>query len=1070
MKFNTDEKHSSQIPALQLFIQMGYEYLPPRQALEERDNKTSNVILEHILTKKLKEINRINYKGKDYLFSEDNIKSGLEKIKNVPYNNLLSNNQEIYDLITLGTSLKQTIDGNSKSYTLNYIDWKNWENNQFHVTAEYTVERTSFNETIRPDIVLFVNGIPLVVIECKAPKIEVKEGISQMIRNQTDDYIPKLFIYSQLLIATNKNTVKYATTGTQLKFWSVWQEKIFQESEIEPIINTPLTPENKHKLFKETPCFSECQDYFEQLESQGKRLVTTQDLTLYSLCYRQRLLELIYQFTLFDQGIRKIARYQQYFTVKNLLKYIKEYDKNGKRKGGVIWQTQGSGKSLTMVMMAKALVLDPEIINPRIILVTDREALDTQLKDTFANCGLDPKKAKSGRHLIDLIEENKASIITTIINKFASAVNIRNFQDPSDNIFVLVDESHRSQHGQSFHPKMRQVFPNGCYLGFTGTPLMKREKNTFSQFGGLIPGTEYTIDQAVKDGAVVPLVYEGRYTEQEVNKRPLDVWFERYCQGLNEAQKADLKRKYSRISQLNQAEQVIYSRAFDISEHYREFWQNTGFKAQLVAPNKRTALKYKQCLDEFGYVSSEVIISPPDTREGNDDPTQDTDDLIVKFWKQMIARYGSEKNYNEQVINSFKYGNNPEILIVVDKLITGFDAPRNTVLYLTRKLRDHTLLQAIARVNRLYSDDYTKKVKDFGYVIDYEGVLEEIEKALKTYSSWQDFDYNDLKGTLQNIDVEIDKLGQHYANLLDIFKTVDNPQDEEAYKRILSDEQKRDDFYEKLAIFSKTLSIALSSQKFLDKTPPSLITTYKKDLKRFHNLKAAVKLLYSESVDYRDVDPKIRKLLDTHLHASEITQIVAPFNLFDDVSFESALAQQKTDASKADLITSITKRTINEKLEEDPAFYSEFSELINQTIADYHASRISEAEYYQKTQEIREKILHRDQTDIPQDFLTNPDAIAFFGLIKPFITTHENDPQRCQQISEDTTLAILEIINNYCIVDWQNNEDIHKKIMNKIDDFLYDDLGDRKGIKLTPDEMDNLIEQTLLLARRRLGN
>ena len=411
--FEFNEKYLSQIPALQLLINLGYKYLLPKEALSERQQKKRNVILENILTKKLKELNQISFRGREYPFSEENIQTAVEKLKDIKYDGLVNTNEQIYDSITLGTSLEQTIEGNKKSYSLKYIDWDNWKNNDFHVTAEFSVERTSSKETARPDIILFVNGIPFTVIECKKPDIEVEEAVTQNIRNQQEDYIPKLFIYTQLIIATNKNKVKYATTGTASKFWSVWREKEFKESKVSTLINTSVDKEANDKLFA-THDFSKACYYFDELARQ-KREVTGQDKDLYSLCRPDRLLDLTYQFTVFDAGDRKIARYQQYFSVKKILKRVQKFDTKGRRQGGVIWHTQGSGKSLTMVMLAKAIALDSKISNPRIILVTDRRSLDKQLKNTFVSCDLEPQQAKTGRHLLELLEADKTSIITTIV-------------------------------------------------------------------------------------------------------------------------------------------------------------------------------------------------------------------------------------------------------------------------------------------------------------------------------------------------------------------------------------------------------------------------------------------------------------------------------------------------------------------------------------------------------------------------------------------------------------------------------------------------------------------------------
>jgi type I restriction enzyme R subunit len=1063
--FQFNEEYLSQIPALQLLINLGYKYLPPKEVHKQRRGKLSNVLLEDILNSQLQELNRITFKGQEYLFSEANIQEAILRLKNIRYDGLLKTNEAIYDYLTLGTSLEQTIDGNSKSYSLRYIDWRNWQNNVFHVVAEFSVERTRSTETIRPDIVLFVNGIPFAVIECKSPKNDVEQAVSQSIRNQRDEFIPKLFTYTQLLLATNKNDVKYATVGTSAKFWGFWREELDQEEDITTLVNTPLPEDQKNRLFSDE--FKPARTYFDNLAAAGTRQNTTQDRTIYSLCRPERLLDLTYQFTVFDAGVRKIARYQQFFAVKNILQRVKQVDTQGRRKGGVIWHTQGSGKSLTMVMMGRALALDPDISNPRIVLVTDRVDLDEQIKKTFASCGMQPVQANSGRHLIKLIEK-KVNIITTIIHKFTAALQVRKFSDPDPNIFILVDESHRSQYG-SFHPKMKQMFPNGCYLGFTGTPLMKKQKSTFQKFGGIIDPS-YTISRAVEDGAVVPLLYEGRHSEQEVNQRAIDTWFERLCRGLTDAQKSDLKRKYSQAKQLNQTEQTIYCRAFDISEHYRQNWQGTGFKAQLVAPSKASALKYKNFLDEIGYVTSEVIISPPDSREGYEDVDGEPRDEIQKFWQQMMKRYGSEREYNQQLINSFKHGDTPEIIIVVDKLLTGFDAPRNTVLYLTRLFSEgHTLLQAIARVNRLYSNEATGAEKEFGYIIDYVGILGRLDKALTAYSALKEFDEQDLAGTLANVRGEVSKLPQRYANLLDIFKEIRNSHDEDAYEKLLANEQLRDEFYECLTLFAKSLAIALSSEQFLQDTPLSKINRYKKDLIRFQNLKAAVKRRYQETVDYRDLEPKIQKLLDTHISATEVVQIAPLLNIFDEEAFQTFKQQQQNNpASLADTIASATKRNVTENMEDDPAFYQQFSELIQQTINDFRTKRISEAEYLRKAEEIRNAIVNRKTDDLPEELRHNQDALAFYGLLKTYIEKHAQNQTEVETISAEAALAFYNIIDNHVIVDWINNENIQRNMMNDIDDYLYDVLRDQHDIHFHQDDMDKIIQESLQLARHRM--
>ena len=1059
--FRFNEKCLSQIPALQLLINMGYEYLSPAEVFAQRQGRTGNVLLEGILREQLKKINRINYKGGEYLFSEENIQTAIQKLKNVKYDGLLKTNEAVYDLITLGTALEQTIEGDSKSFNLNYINWREWERNVFHVTAEFSVERTRSTETARPDIVLFVNGIPLTVIECKSPKEKLEQAVSQMIRNQSDEYTPRLFIYSQLLLATNKNEAHYATTGTPAKFWGIWKELRDKESDVAGIVNTPLTTEKKDQLFSGD--FAPARSFFDTHEAEGARLITAQDKTLYSLCRPERLLELAYKFTLVDGGIKKIARYQQYFVVKSTLERIKEIGHDGRRRGGMIWHTQGSGKSLTMVMLARNLAFDPKVINPRIVLVTDRDDLDRQLGNTFAACGLDPNRAKSGRHLMELVAENNASIVTTLIHKFDKALNIRKYQDDSPNIFMLVDESHRTNFG-SFSARMRQMFPNACYIGFTGTPLLKKEKNNFYKFGGLIE-PHYSIRQAVEDEAVVPLLYEGRYVEMEQNKSAIDLWFERHTQGLTKEQKADLKKKYAKASMLNKAEQVIYMRAFDVSEHFRSNWQGTGFKAQLVAPSKAAALAYHEHLKDIGFVTSEVVISAPDVREGYEETDDEPTDEVVKFWQKMMKRYGSEEEYTKQIINQFKFGAEPEILIVVSKLLTGFDAPRNMVMYLCKELKEHTLLQAIARVNRLCED------KEFGFIVDYVGLLGELDKALTMYSAFEGFDEDDLKGSLTSINEAIANLPQSYSDLWDIFKEVKHRYDEEAYEVLLSDDALRESFYQRLADYSKTLGIAISSEQFIMATEDEKLKRYKTDLKRFHNLKAAVKLRYAEAIDYRDYEPKIKKLLDTHIQANEVIQLNEPVNIFDEKMFAQVKEEQevygKTTAAKADAIAHATKKVITEKMAEDPAFYEKFSRLIQQAIEDFRAKRISDLEYLNRTLEYRTKVVTRQHDDIPSALVGNEEAMAYFGVLKPFLSGANVSEDEVETVAAEIALAIQHIVDRHWKVQFWDDEDAKNRVINDIDDYLFDEVKGAKGIEIAPEQMDELINSSLQVTHSR---
>ena len=379
---------------------------------------------------------------------------------------------------------------------------------------------------------------------------------------------------------------------------------------------------------------------------------------------------------------------------------------------------------------------------------------------------------------------------------------------------------------------------------------------------------------------------------------------------------------------LNKAERVIYMRAFDICEHFRATWKGTGFKAQLVAPDKASAIKYDEFIKEIGDISCDVVISGPDQREGYEEVDKEPKEEVIKFWNRMMKRYGSEDEYTKQIINQFKNGDEPEILIVVSKLLTGFDAPKNTVLYLCKTLREHNLLQAIARVNRVYEN------KDFGYIVDYENILGELDKALTMYNEFEGFDETDIEGTLTSINNEISKLPQIHSDLWDIFKTVKNSYDEEDYERLLSDVSLRDKFYQRLTEYGKSLSNALSSEKFLMETDDRKLEMYKKDFRKFYLLRESVKIRYAESIDYRDYEAKIKKLLDTHIQANEVVQLNEPVNIFDSNSFgfvkesQGVYTGSKSVASKADSIAFATKKTTTEKMDEDPTFYQNLSKLI----------------------------------------------------------------------------------------------------------------------------------------------
>ncbi len=1052
------EDHISQVPALQLLVKLGYTYLSPEQALAQRQGKQGPVLLEGILEDRLRAINRIEHKGQRYEFSPGNIYQTIRDLRDMPLvDGLLYTNKEVYELLTLGRSLEETIMGDTRSFPLRFIDWSNPANNHFHVTEEFPVERKGSTKTRRPDLVLFVNGIPLVVIECKRPDLHsteygspVQQAISQQLRNQQQDEVPALFIHAQLLLALAQNDAMYATVGTPPSFWSQWKEED-DEAELRALKNSPLTSVQCDALFADR--FRYVRAFFEQQEQQPMQ-VNEQDQLLYRLCRPERLLELVQRYILFDAGEKKVARYQQYFTVKSTVERVRHLQE-GRRPGGVIWHTQGSGKSLTMVLLAKAIAMEPSIRNQRVVLVTDRIDLDDQLYRTFKNCDAEVVQARSGIHLAELLREPKARIITTLMQKFEAVSKRGQVVDESAEIFVLVDESHRSQYGAG-NVRMLKVLPNACFLGFTGTPLLGKEKNTARKFGGIIRPA-YTIGQAVEDGAVVPLLYEGRHVVQEVDNKTMDTFFDMVSEPLTTYQRADLKKKFSRADQLNEAEQKILRTAWDVSKHWQANWKGSGFKAQLTAPSKVAALKYKQYLDEIGIVTSAVVMSPPDTREGHDSAYQETNNQVQQFWKGMMAQYGNESNYQKSIIQRFKAEGDPELLIVVDKLLTGFDAPRNTVLYLCRSLTAHTLLQAIARVNRLFEG------KDFGYIIDYYGVLGELDQALTAYNELSGFDEEDLEGTITHVKEEVEKLAERHSQLWDLFKELPNKQDPEAFQQHLAPKDIRDKFYDRLSLFARTLKMALSTLDFVKNTSEEKMDRYRRDAAFFLRLRVAVKQRYSDAIDYRQYEAQVQKLIDTHIKSNEVLQLTEQVNIFDKAAFNKEVEKVEGAASRADIIASRTAKTISERMEEDPVLYKKFSKLLEETIQAYHQKRIDDLEYLKRTTGIMEQVRDGSEGDEPETVKDRDVARAFYRVVEETLKAVD------LPIEKDRAAAIAlrldDIVRAHRIVDWIRNDDVKKRMEQAMEDHLLDLRNE--GLDMGFDAIDEILKGVMRIAENR---
>lgn len=1036
MTANYTEYNDSQKPALSLLQKMNWQYLSQQEVLAAREGLLSNVILDKLLAAQLHKINAFEYKGEKYSFSTGSIQGAINALKTVPNEGLVQTNERVYDLITLGKSFNETVQGDRKAYTIKYIDWENPQNNVFHVCEEFEVEGVAGKK--RPDVVLFVNGIPFVIIENKRrdKNDSLEEAISQHIRNQKEkEGIPKLFYYAQLLMAIHPNEVKYGATGTPAKFWSVWKED--NEKDIRKLLRS-----KKNNTSPED------------------RLVTEQDKGLYALCRPARLLDIVYKYIVFDGPDKKICRYQQYFAVQETISRVKQRNKEGNREGGVIWHTTGSGKSLTMVMLSKALALETTIESPRVVIVTDRISLDKQIFKTFVNCGKQVKKAKSGSDLVELLQDKGNEIITTIIDKFEIATKRASFKDESQNIFVLVDESHRSQYG-SAHANMKRIVPNASYIGFTGTPLMKSQKSTAKKFGGFIH--KYTIDQAVKDGAVLPLLYEGRSAKLSINKKQIDKGFERLAAPLNEEARKDLKKKFASIGKIYESDHVIEEIAYDISNHFLENWKGTGFKAQLAVPKIDTAIKYQKYFEgqtnENLKINTRVVFTPPDSRQNNDDVWSETTSESRKYWEQLLQRFNDQEAYENYAIDRFKENTDEvEIIIVVSKLLTGFDAPRNTVLYLAKPLKAHNLLQAIARVNRLFEG------KEHGHIIDYVGILGKLDEALTEYSALEDFDEEDLTNIVIDVKEEIRKLPVRHSEVWDVFKGVYNKNDLEALERHIADKDVRDQFYDRVSAFARVLQTALASDEFYKEFNPQQIGFYKSELKKFQSLRLSVQFRYAEKVSYKEYEPRVRKLLDTYIDAERVELLTKDVNIFDKDKVEEALETYgKSPASKADFIAHQMKKVITENMDKDEAFYKKFSQLIEETIKNFQEGRLTEKEYLESIQKTRKDLTDGYQDGIPEKLQNKPKARAFYGALNEVLNKKLDKSISKKKVAE-AGLEIETIVENLIITDWKKNVDIQNRMENEIEDFLISKRT-QLGIEISFDEIDAILIKCLRVAK-----
>ncbi|PAD21304.1 type I restriction endonuclease subunit R [Terribacillus saccharophilus] len=864
-----------ELPLIEQLKQLGYTHKTGAELDSERSNRGS-VVLEERISKTIRQLNP--------WIDGLNVDKVVKQLTTLRSEDNWHANKDMYDwLFGEGISVMQDLGSGKKNHTVQLFDFDNVEQNDFLVVNQLSIVNAS--GSIRPDIILFINGIPLVLIECKSPKVQVDKQLPEGVR-QFERYLKtndKLFWYNQMLIVTSRDRARIGTIFAKAQHYGLWKDSY------------PL------KL--------------EELESQRP-----QDILVAGTLRKEVILDLMRNFIVFDGKVKKLARYQQYRAVNKAMERILTETKASKR-GGVVWHTQGSGKSLTMVYLAMKLRRQPTLENPMLVIVTDRQDLDDQITQTFGQAGFpNPTQAKSVADLQIQLQKGPGATVMTLIQKFkGNEENEFPIISESSNIIVMTDESHRSQY-KGLAMNMRKALPNATFIGFTGTPIEKKKRSTTGKFGAYID--KYTIEQAVEDGATVPIYYESRLPNLQVKGESLDELFARTFHEYDEETKEKIKQKYVNDQLLLTSPDRMREIALDIVKHFEEKILINGYKGQVVAVSRTAAVLYKKLIDEYsmGNFETAVIISSGQNDEGE------------------LADYHISKEEEKKLIKRFKQPFEEDklaILIVCDKLLTGFDVPIEQVMYLDRPLKEHTLLQAIARTNRIYDAN-----KSYGLIVDYFGVSRFLDQALEIFSS------NDVKGALHSIDDELPRLEQRHRAALRFFDTQKLSDFERCVLRLV-EEDVRSDFDIAYKRFAESMDKVLPSPK---------AERFVNDLKQLGTIRQMAKSRFSieDGMDISDCGEKVRQLVHSYLD-SEGIEARDPVSILD-VSFKEEVESNTLPETKAAQMEHAIKKEISVRMDEDEVFYTSLKQKLEELIERYKERQLTIFELLEQYDEVVGKI------------------------------------------------------------------------------------------------------------------
>jgi type I restriction enzyme R subunit len=978
-----NEDNLSEKPAIEQLRKLGYDCIHGDEFdpdLKDRCERISRreVILVERLKKKLKEINE----G----LAENTINKAIRRVTHIQAEGLIEANQKFHRDLIAGISIEQDTGGHRQKKTVRFIDFENPEKNEFLVVNQLWVKGPS--ETDRPDIIVFINGIPLVVIECKNPVAKqggLDKALTQLIRYQKE--IPQLFLTNQILIGLNLFGAKYGAVGAEIEHYHEWKDMANK--------NIPNMAEH--------PGVREMLELGLIKKEDLSDNPTAQEILIAGVLNRKNLLDIVQNFIVFEhereKTIKKVCRYQQFRAVNKMLRRVTEEDE----KRGIVWHWQGSGKSLTMLFAAVKLRREEKKLkNPFIIVVTDRIDLDDQISRTFRNCNFPNPvqiKEKGGTHrkLYDLLSGNVGQTILTTVFLFRK--ELKEPISEAENIIVMTDEAHRSQYG-FYALNMRNALPNASFFAFTGTPLDKRDRNTYRHFSpvGERYLDAYSIKNAEDDKEIVRVKYESRLVQLQVVGKTLDQLFEELFHDRTEEEKALLKRKYGTIETLMKAERRIERIVRDIVEHFNDKIRPNGFKAQIVAPDREAVVKYKNELDKLIDPERSVVVM---TISNNDS----------KEWKE---KYRLTREQEKKIKEAFIDPADPlEFLIVCDKLLTGFDAPVEQVMYLDQRLKEHTLLQAIARTNRTFAR------KNFGLVVDYAGVGRELAEALVI------FDKEDLEGifTTEDIKTELANLAYWHGAAMRFFENINRSSGK--HQEIL---QKCMEILEPEDVrmrFDIVFKEVAKSMDFL--LPDPVVNPFVADFRFLGSIREGAKNLYrDERLTLKDCSKKVEALIHAHIVDTGIEKILEPINITAP-DFRERLESIGSTKAKASHVEYAIKETIAEKIAEDPAFYGSLKDRLEALIAEDREERKNAAAHLKRLLELRDEEL-RKESYAKSIGLENAGELAFFGLFSEYRESlfHNSGEQ------VGFTKEIIQIIKDKRVIDWTEKEDIRREMRRMI--------------------------------------